>query len=325
MERKHLHGIPLLGGLAMALLCGCIRDELEPCPPLRLSLEVADKNYVNSAAAARLGYEEERPEDLPFREYVSDLAYRVSDLETGRVVAERALSPVEGDAGSVEVPLPADLPYGSYVLTAWGNLGDTAAFDSDLASLGLHPGGAEGSDAYFTRDTLVYALDSERFSCGMRRLKGKLILATERMPEAYAFSEWKVSDIMSRFSAEGGYREPTTLAFDRSWEREEPAMVAKSLLAPSRLRGDPVAALRGPVAHVVAQINLRRAPFPGGGQQDRPGAGLRDDEPQRADHLALRVRPLLLPFQDLHLDKRQLGDPAYHGCGITLFIDKTEV
>lgn len=182
MERKHLHGITLLGGLAMALLCGCIRDELEPCPPLRLSLEVADKNYVNSAAAARLGYEEERPEDLPFREYVSDLAYRVSDLETGRVVAERTLSPVEGDAGSVEVPLPADLPYGSYVLTAWGNLGDTAAFDSDLASLGLHPGGAEGSDAYFTRDTLVYALDSERFSCGMRRLKGKLILATERMP-----------------------------------------------------------------------------------------------------------------------------------------------
>lgn len=82
MERKHLHGITLLGGLAMALLCGCIRDELEPCPPLRLSLEVADKNYVNSAAAARLGYEEERPEDLPFREYVSDLAYRVSDLET---------------------------------------------------------------------------------------------------------------------------------------------------------------------------------------------------------------------------------------------------
>ena len=202
MERKHLHGITLLGGLAMVLLCGCIRDELEPCPPLRLSLEVADKNYVNSAAAARLGYEEERPEDLPFREYVSDLAYRVSDLETGRVVAERTLSPVEGDAGSVEVPLPADLPYGSYVLTAWGNLGDTAAFDSDLASLGLHPGGAEGSDAYFTRDTLVYALDSERFSCGMRRLKGKLILATERMPEAYAFSEWKVSDIMSRFSAE---------------------------------------------------------------------------------------------------------------------------
>lgn len=237
MERKHLHGITLLGGLAMVLLCGCIRDELEPCPPLRLSLEVADKNYVNSAAAARLGYEEERPEDLPFREYVSDLAYRVSDLETGRVVAERTLSPVEGDAGSVEVPLPADLPYGSYVLTAWGNLGDTAAFDSDLASLGLHPGGAEGSDAYFTRDTLVYALDSERFSCGMRRLKGKLILATERMPEAYAFSEWKVSDIMSRFSAEGGYREPTTLAFDRSWEREEPAMVAKSLLAPSRKRG----------------------------------------------------------------------------------------
>lgn len=29
MERKHLHGITLLGGLAMALLCGCIRDELE--------------------------------------------------------------------------------------------------------------------------------------------------------------------------------------------------------------------------------------------------------------------------------------------------------
>ena len=54
MERKHLHGITLLGGLAMALLCGCIRDELEPCPPLRLSLEVADKNL--STARRRLAW-----------------------------------------------------------------------------------------------------------------------------------------------------------------------------------------------------------------------------------------------------------------------------
>ena len=232
MERKHLHGITLLGGLAMALLCGCIRDELEPCPPLRLSLEVADKNYVNSAAAARLGLRGGASGGSSLQGVCVGLGLSGERFGDGPCRG-RARAVTRGRRrGKRGGALPADLPYGSYVLTAWGNLGDTAAFDSDLASLGLHPGGAEGSDAYFTRDTLVYALDSERFSCGMRRLKGKLILATERMPEAYAFSEWKVSDIMSRFSAEGGYREPTTLAFDRSWEREEPAMVAKSLLAP---------------------------------------------------------------------------------------------
>lgn len=225
-----------MAGLVLAL-GSCIRDELEPCPPLRVSLGVEDKNYVNIAAAARLGYEEELPTDLPFREYVSDLAYSVVNIETGDVVAERALAKVEGDAGIVDVALPNDLPYGKYLLKAWGNIGDGSLLGANLSSLELHPDGIEGPDSYFISDTLDYALGSENFSCGMKRVKGKMIIATEKMPKEYGFSEWQVSDIMSHVDDAWQYGNPITMSFQKVWNREEPKMLAKCLLAPSLKRG----------------------------------------------------------------------------------------
>ena len=32
---------------ALLLLASCIRDDLEPCPPLSIKLNIVDKNYFN--------------------------------------------------------------------------------------------------------------------------------------------------------------------------------------------------------------------------------------------------------------------------------------
>lgn len=91
-------------------------------------------------------------------------------------------------------------------------------------------------------------------------------------------------------------------------------MVAKSLLAPSRKRG-------------ASQVDLRYH------VGDRPSEGGNWIAPEpvcvtmsRNELTILRYKydPCCCRFK-IFTCKRQLGDPAYHGCGITLFIDKTEV
>ena len=42
----YIYKVALPIGLAMTLLAGCIRDELEPCPPLQIQLAVEDKRCV---------------------------------------------------------------------------------------------------------------------------------------------------------------------------------------------------------------------------------------------------------------------------------------
>lgn len=223
-----------LSGLAVAALtlASCVRDELPPCPPLEIRLEVTDKNYINVRAAARMGLEEIRRTDLPFKAYVEDLAYRVTCLETGKVVAEQAPCPVEGEAETLDLTLPEDLPYGTYVLTAWGNLGEETNPEEGLAALELHPGGSESSDAYFTTDTLRYDYGHAAYTCGMERTKGKLIVHVKEMPDEYRFSAKKITEIFTRREAATGYRNPAELSFGTRWA-EGGEIRTKTVLGPS--------------------------------------------------------------------------------------------
>lgn len=234
MERKHLHGITLLGGLAMALLCGCIRDELGPCPPLRLSLEVTDKNYINVKAASRLGLEEIRSEALPFASYVSSLQYRLADAETGEVIIEQPLKAVEGESGTLTLPLPEDIPFGRYVLTAWGNLSEDEgeSLGDDPAKLVLHPDNLPGADVYLASDTLVYDESEYAYTFGMKRVKGKLVVSVEDMPEAFRYSEKEITAISGHVDNRFTYTDSLSFHIPTVWPRPE-RIITKTLLAPS--------------------------------------------------------------------------------------------
>ena len=56
--------------MSVLAFASCIRDEIEPCPPLQVRIAVKDKNYFNINEVVRLGYAEKLAEDLPFRDYV---------------------------------------------------------------------------------------------------------------------------------------------------------------------------------------------------------------------------------------------------------------
>ena len=231
--RVYFHGITLLGGLAMTLFSGCIRDELEKCPPLAIQLEVKDKNYVNIKAASRLGFEEIRREDLPFASYVSSLQYRLTDAETGQVIVEQPLKAVEGDGQTVTIPVPEELPFGRYLLTAWGNLSkETESLGGNFAELDLHPNLIEGADVYLASDTLVYNEMNYAYTLGMKRVKGKLIVAVENMPYAYRYSEKEISSITGHVNSRFDYTGSLLFHIPTVWEQPE-KIVTKTLLAPS--------------------------------------------------------------------------------------------
>lgn len=218
----------------MALLGGCVRDELEPCPPLGIQLEVEDKNYVNVLGANRLGLEEIRSEELPFASYVSSLRYRLTDAETGEVIVEQPLTAVEGERKTVTIPVPEDIPFGRYVLTAWGNLPEAGAeaLGEDFDQLTLHPDNQPGADIYLVSDTLAYNEMEYTYTLGMKRVKGKLIVAVEDMPDAYRYSEKEISDIRGQVDARFAYDGSRSFRLATVWPEPE-RIVTKTLLAPS--------------------------------------------------------------------------------------------
>lgn len=225
----------LVTAAALSLLlpqAGCVRDELEECPPLEIRLEVADKNYRNILAAARLGFEEVRDEELPFREYVSNLTYRLTDAATGEVVAERSLSAVEGDDRVLTLPVDAGLPFGIYVLTAWGNLGEEKPDGDDYTQMALHPGSRPAGDVYLASDTLRYDELDYSHTLGMKRVKGKLIVSVEEMPTEFLCSSKVITGIRTGVDNRFRYDGATVLPSVTRWPRPG-SIVTKQVMAPS--------------------------------------------------------------------------------------------
>lgn len=233
MKRVEIRDIVLMVGLMwLGLTTSCIRDELAPCPPLQISLEVTDKNYRNIRGASRLGLEEMRSETLPFKAYVHNLSYRLTSIDSGEEVLVRTLSPVEGEAGQIQLTLPDDLPYGRYLFSAWGNVTEQNKPAEEEMATELHPGGEAGADLYYTVDTLTYALGSEQYTCGMKRLKGKLIVEVKNLPDSYRYAYNSVSDIQTHWSWSEGYSHPEEMCFREAWTQPGD-QIYKRLMAPS--------------------------------------------------------------------------------------------
>ena len=94
-------------------------------------------------------------------------------------VATRKLLAVTGHAKTEVISLPADLPYGKYRVTVWGNLKSEAPLAQDGSSqlgtcrcrgAGYLPGDAE----------VNYAFGTENHTVELQRTKGLLIIRENR-------------------------------------------------------------------------------------------------------------------------------------------------
>lgn len=215
--------------LAVSTFVSCIRDKVENCPPLKVTIAVKDKNYFN---IDQVDFEEERKaSDLAFREYIPTLTCILRDAHTGEIKEERGLFNVTGDEETVQVQFCPCLPHGKYILTVWGGLSDLSPLDNDYDTMDLHPGHMEGEDIYMVNDTLVYDAYNYDYIVEMERTKGKLIVLAENLPQNVEYSSESVDNLFAGVNCNFHYSGNTHVDAKSAWIGNQAVM--KTVLAPS--------------------------------------------------------------------------------------------
>lgn len=158
------------------LLTGCIRDDIVACPPLSLRVGIEDFNYSNAASFQQ---ETLRPTDGPLSDYVSTLSWCITDVATGRIVAEHAAYEAPADRQREDIVLPDSLPFGRYAVSVWGSMPQGLEFP-EFADLG-----DSKEDPYLVHDTLVYDATHADHTLLLRRIKSKLDIQVEGLPEQW--------------------------------------------------------------------------------------------------------------------------------------------
>lgn len=232
MRTKILYGLMMaLSGLC--LLCGgCVRDDIPPCPPMQVVIEVTDKNYFNIDEVERQGLATRVDENLPFREYVSTLFYALYNAETGELVEKRSTFQVEGDGKEYSLTFPDALPYGRYALVVWGNLQSDEPLEDDPTTVELEKYNASENDIYVVSDTLDYAYGNESFRVGLERAKGKLIVQAVNLPAFVDFSTKLIDHVYSYVTHDFNYGKETEVHTETFWKQPND-IVTETLLCPS--------------------------------------------------------------------------------------------
>lgn len=233
MNRTHTYLLLLLALLAAS----CIRDDLEPCPPLSIKLSITDKNYENVRTVEEAtGLSLALPEDQPFRYYIQRLYYTLYNRDTEELITTRRLHDVQGDAQMATVyDIPADLPYGNYALVVWGNIASDEGIMGNGGSYDLHQDRVEGYDVYHGLLTFTYDEYNAEFVCPLQRVKGQLLILAEQLPADVNWSRKAVTGVSGNVSYDLQYApgEAATVVTERSWQAGLTATHSETDLAPT--------------------------------------------------------------------------------------------
>ena len=223
----------LIAVLATTWLTGCIREDIEPCPPLSVMIGVKDKNYLNiDEVEENTGLDHRIDENQPFRSYIQKLYYSLTNIETNEVVFTQHLHDVQGNNPLATAYLPEDLPFGTYTLTVWGNIDNEAPIQDNGRYYTMHTNQVEGYDVYMTNDTLEYDYNHANYTVELERVKGKLIVQGVDLPPEISWSKKEITNLSLYAGRHGLYAGSGEVVNVTTWG-EEPEVITNTVLAPS--------------------------------------------------------------------------------------------
>lgn len=220
--------------LTAVLLASCIREDLQPCPPLSVKIGIEDKNYANIDEVERAtGLDHRLPEDQPFRYYIQKLYYSLYSLDSREVVTTRHLHEVEGENPQATAYLPHDLPFGNYVLVVWGNIDSEEGITDNGGAYDLHQDRVEGYDVYMTCDTLRYDEWHAEHTVRLKRVKGKLLIEGTGLPADVNWSRKAVTGVSGNVDFSLNYTDSEVVVTETAWEAGQSNVVTHTYVAPT--------------------------------------------------------------------------------------------
>ncbi|EJW95937.1 hypothetical protein EVA_15956, partial [gut metagenome] len=143
------------------------------------------------------GLDHRLDEDEPFSYYIDKVYYALYRIgETKPFCVQHLYAPEEEEKVHT-VEFPQDLPFGSYAMVVWANIDEETGLEDAGASdtYRLHGEHWEGYDVYMACDTLHYNERQANFLLPLERVKGKLLITAEGMPETIQLSYKEVDNL----------------------------------------------------------------------------------------------------------------------------------
>ena len=242
--KRWKHTSMLLVLMAGLLLASCIRDDLQPCPPLSVRIGIKDINYFNIDAVENVtGLDHRLDENLPFRSYIQKLFYVLYDIDRQQTVSVQHLHEVQGDARLATAYLPEDLPFGRYVLLVWANIESEEGIlaDGKLGTYSLHHNNVEGYDVYMTCDTLLYDEWNYDYTVRLERIKGKLLIEGVNLPTDINWSRKAITNLCGKVDYHFSYEPNSTeyVVVESDWsDHPSSRVVTDTYLSPTAVNGE---------------------------------------------------------------------------------------
>lgn len=224
---RHLIYLILL--LTAASVSSCVYEDLQECPPLRITVDILDRNYFNVDEVA---LEARVPDTLPLTSYFTTIQWTLRDAATGEIVDESGIIPLTGTPDCFTPDIDDDLPFGDYVFTVWAGMRSLGPLNDDNSEIAFHPDNGEGRDVFLTNDTIEYSYEQPEHLVLLERTKGKLIIESVNLPEEINSSIKVVTGLYGTDDREFNYSGETVLDKEIYFEQSG-RLVTKTVVAPS--------------------------------------------------------------------------------------------
>lgn len=229
---KEIANYLLKAGIVLLIVItsiSCIKQSSKVCPPsYQAIVTVKDKNYSNIANIPNLTPKEEQ---LPFKQYVPNLSYRIFKTVSGDLVNTVSGLTIQHNNQTHELDL-ASLQAGSYIFNLQGNSTIPTGKNTTLSTYALHPSGQEGDDLYIFHDTIQFSPESQIAILPLIRTKGALWIQIENLPDTVVKAEETIQHIYAKIDENLTYSEETSVVKEFSTDLH-PTTSLLTLLAPS--------------------------------------------------------------------------------------------
>lgn len=190
-------------------LTSCLKEHgRDKCPSnYSVVIEIKDKNYSNIADIPGMTPQDEH---LPFSQYISNLSYHLTNLNSGQVTIKAPAQVTELTQESISLFFQ-NLEDGNYSLRVFGNTDRAPELRDGLSVYQLHPAKQESTDIYIAEANLNFSPEAATQHVQLQRAKGYLSIQFEGLPDTVGMIGLRMGPVYGEIDQHLNYNTETEI------------------------------------------------------------------------------------------------------------------